>query len=115
MSVTQKKNSQRERRHKRIRAKISGTSDKPRLNVFKSNKQVYLQLIDDVSRKTLCSASTAEAKGKLVERSFETGKKIAEKAKALKIEAAVFDRGGYIFTGAVKAAADGAREGGLKF
>lgn len=116
MSITNRKTAQRERRHKRIRARVSGTAEKPRLCIFKSNKAIYLQLIDDAAGKTLASASTREAKGKaLADRSFEAGKAIAEKAAAAKVSAAVFDRGGYIYTGAVRRAAEGAREGGLKF
>ena len=114
--ITNKKTAQRTRRHARIRARLSGTAERPRLCVFKSNTAIYLQLIDDVAGKTLAESSTKGAKGKnLVERSLEAGKAIAKKAEALKIEAAVFDRGGYIYTGAVKSAAEGAREGGLKF
>ena len=115
-SVKNKKTSQRERRHKRIRARISGTDNRPRLCVFKSNTAIYLQLIDDAKGITLANASTKNLKGKnLIERSFEAGKEIAKKAKENKIESAIFDRGGYIYTGAVKSAAEGAREGGLKF
>ena len=115
-SITNKKAAQRQRRHTRIRSKVSGTAEKPRLCVFKSNKFIYLQLIDDEAGTTVAAASTKDAKGKnLVERSKEAGKSIAEKAKGLKIDAVVFDRGGYIYTGAVQSAAEGAREAGLKF
>jgi large subunit ribosomal protein L18 len=106
----------RERRHKRIRAKVSGTVERPRLSVFKSNKFIYAQIIDDVSMITLASASSEKAKGKTaILRAAETGVLIAKAALAKKIEAVVFDRGGYVYTGKVKALADGAREGGLKF
>jgi len=111
-----KKTAQRERRHKRIRAKVSGTAECPRISIFKSNTAISLQFIDDVSGKTLASSSTREGKGKnLVEKAHEAGKALAVKAKEKGVERAVFDRGGYIYTGAVKAAAEGAREGGLKF
>lgn len=113
------------RRQVKIRAKISGTKDCPRLNVFKSNEAMYLQLIDDITGKTLISAHSREVKlgkgdikegqGKKVASSFALGKLIAEKAKVKKISQVVFDRGGNRYHGRVKAAADGAREGGLNF
>lgn len=107
------------RRHKRIRAKISGTALKPRLSVFKSNKGMYLQLIDDSTGKTLFSANFKELKGfdkiKKVEQSFALGKLLGEKAVKANINETVFDRGGYKYHGRVKAVADGAREAGLKF
>jgi large subunit ribosomal protein L18 len=115
-SATSHKTQQRNRRHARIRAKISGTAGKPRLSVFKSNTAIILQLIDDSSGKTLASSMTKGLKGKgLVEKAQAAGKNIADKAAALSIETAVFDSGGYVYTGAVKAAAEGARKGGLKF
>ena len=103
----------------RIRAKVSGTAQKPRLSVFRSNKDIYAQLIDDATGTTLASASsrhkdiTAQS-GNKVEKSMMVGRAIAEKAKALGLEIAVFDRGGYLYHGRVKAEAEGAREGGLK-
>lgn len=100
-----------------IRRKISGTKDRPRLCVYKSNKSIYAQIIDDSAGHTLVSASSREI-GKdsvTVEISKEVGKKLAEKAKEGGIENVVFDRSGYLFHGRVKALADGAREGGLKF
>ena len=107
------------RRHKKIRMKINGTSSKPRLSVFKSNIGVYLQLIDDVSGKTLFSVNSKEIKDsskmKKVEKSFQLGKLLGEKAVKANISEAVFDRGGYKYHGRVKAVADGAREAGLKF
>lgn len=116
MKKTQQKTAQRLRRRLRIRAKVSGTSTRPRLSVFKSNKFVSAQLIDDSSGKTLASASTRDAKAKTaLEGAKEVGVEIAKKAKAAKIETVVFDRGGYIYTGKVKAIAEGAREGGLTF
>ena len=118
MSKTTSKQLKRERRRKKIRAKVSGTAARPRLSVFKSNKGMYLQLIDDVSGKTLVSARTGElkdAKGKKTDISFELGKMLAGKAAEKGIKGIVFDRGGYKFHGRVKAAADGAKEGGLIF
>ncbi len=104
------------RRHKRIRARVFGTETKPRLAVFKSNKYIYGQLINDEAGKTLLSLSSMKVKGKtFTDRCIETGKEIAKKALAAKIEAVVFDRGGFKYVGRVKAFADGAREGGLKF
>ncbi len=113
---------QRKRRHRRIRGKISGTSERPRLNVFRSLEHVYAQVIDDVAGHTLVSASTvdkglsAELEGKSKsERAGLVGKTVAERAKAQGIESVVFDRGGYLYHGRIKALAEGAREGGLKF
>ncbi|MBP6693957.1 MAG: 50S ribosomal protein L18 [Saprospiraceae bacterium] len=107
----------RNRIHLRIRKRISGTSTKPRLSVFRSNKSIYCQLIDDINGVTLASASTKEfpLEGNKVEQSALIGKQIAEKAKNLKITTVVFDRSGYLYHGRVKALADGAREGGLQF
>ena len=101
----------------RVRGKISGTQAVPRLSVYKSNKEIYAQLIDDKEGKTLASASSRELseKGTKVEISAAVGKKIAEKAVAAGIEKIVFDRNGFVYHGRVKALADGAREGGLKF
>jgi large subunit ribosomal protein L18 len=103
----------------RIRTKVHGTAQKPRLSVFRSNKDIYVQLIDDNSGVTLASASSrdkdiAAQKGTKVEQSLSVGKAIASKAKALGIETCVFDRGGYLYHGRVKSVADGAREGGMK-
>ena len=106
-------------RHTRVRAKIKGTSDKPRLCVFRSAKHIYAQLIDDEKGKTIASASDLEIKGasksRKTEVAREVGKLIAEKAMQKKIKKVVFDRGGLIFHGRVKALAEGAREGGLQF
>jgi large subunit ribosomal protein L18 len=88
----------------------------PRLSVFKSNKHIYAQLIDDSSGKTLASVHSRDVKGKgMMEKSAKVGEEMAKKAIALKVEKIVFDRGGFIYTGAVKALAEGARAGGLKF
>ena len=109
----------RNRMHKRIRRKISGTAERPRLAVYFSNKNVYAQLIDDVSGKTLVSASTKDKKvggaGSSVAAASKVGEAIAGRAKEAKIESAVFDRGGFVYHGKVKALADAAREGGLAF
>ncbi len=113
-----KANKQRaDRRHGRVRAKISGTESRPRLSVYRSNKGMFLQLVDDLSGKTLASAGMKEIKAKVnkSEAGKELGKIIATKAKSKKIESVVFDRGAYKYHGRVKAAAEGAREGGLKF
>ncbi len=104
------------RTRNRIRAKISGTSSMPRLSVFKSNTSISAQIIDDSKAVTIVSAHSREVKGKgMTEKAMLVGKLVAEKAIAKKIEKVVFDRGGFIYTGNVKALADGAREGGLKF
>ena len=101
---------------KGIRNRVQGTTDRPRLSVFKSNKAIYAQIIDDSNGKTLSASSSAELGSKLnIESSTEVGKKIAEKASAAGITEVVFDRNGYLYHGKVKALADGAREGGLKF
>jgi large subunit ribosomal protein L18 len=109
----------RERIKRRVRGKISGTAAVPRLSVYKSNKEIYAQLIDDKEGKTLVSASSREkgiaADGTKTEISASVGKAVAEKAKAAGIEKIVFDRNGFIYHGRIKALADGAREGGLKF
>jgi large subunit ribosomal protein L18 len=116
MKFTQKKTELRERRHRRIRAKVSGSADKPRLAVFKSNRYVTAQIIDDTKGHTLVAGSTADVKGKgTVEKARAAGKALAEAALKQKIKKVVFDRGGFIYTGRVRAFAEGAREGGLEF
>ncbi|MCA9957840.1 MAG: 50S ribosomal protein L18 [Chloroflexota bacterium] len=112
----------RKRRHQRIRMSISGTAERPRLNVFRSLEHIYAQLIDDVAGQTIVSASTvdkklvAEMEGKnKKEQATLVGKTVAERALAAGIKQVVFDRGGYLYHGRVKALADGAREGGLEF
>ena len=113
------KNQQRLKRHARVRAKISGTADRPRLAVYRSNANIYAQIIDDVKGVTLVSASSIEAGfegiGSNKEAAKKVGTRIAEKALAAGIETVVFDRGGYIYHGRVSELAAGAREGGLKF
>ncbi|MGJ8697129.1 MAG: 50S ribosomal protein L18 [Verrucomicrobiaceae bacterium] len=109
----------RQKVHRRIRKKISGTAVKPRLAVHFSNKNVYAQVIDDIAGKTLCAASTldkeVEANGASKATAESVGKLIATRAKEAKIEAVVFDRGGHLFHGKVQVLADAARDGGLKF
>lgn len=116
MKKSNNKTIKRERRHKRIRAKVAGTADMPRLSIYKSNKYMYAQLINDDSSTTIASASSAKVKGKgMIEKAKLVGAEIATLAKAKNIKKVVFDRGGFIYTGRVKALADGAREGGLIF
>ncbi len=112
------KQKRRKKIHQRIRRSIKGTATKPRLSVYRSNFEIYAQLIDDVNGKTLASASsrTDASKGKpKVERSKAVGQAIAEKANKIGIEEVAFDRSGYLYHGRVKSLAEGAREGGLKF
>ena len=114
------KNASREKRHLRIRQTLKGTAEKPRLSVFRSNSQIYAQIIDDVTGKTLCSASSLDkelklANGSNIAAATEVGTLVAKRALALKIESVVFDRGGYLFHGRVKALAEAARAAGLKF
>ena len=115
------KNVTRRRVHERIRKKVMGTSDRPRLNVYRSLNHIYVQVIDDLKGVTLVSASSAEGNketrrvGGNLAAAKNVGKAVAERAKAKGIEKVVFDRGGYIYHGRVKALADSAREAGLKF
>ena len=112
-------NAQRMKRHKRVRGKISGTPERPRLNVFRSETNIYAQVIDDVNGVTLVSASSLdkdfEGKGGNIEAARKVGQMVAERAKAKGIDTVVFDRGGYVYHGRVQALAEGAREGGLDF
>lgn len=109
----------RQKRHGRVRKNISGTAERPRLNVFRSLNHIYAQIIDDTKGVTLVSASSMDkdfsGKGGNIEAATAVGKKVAEKALAKGIKTVVFDRGGYIYHGRVAALADGAREGGLEF
>lgn len=108
----------RVRRHKKIRRKVFGTRGKPRLCVYRSLRYVYAQLIDDIASNTLLSFSTLQLKGtnlSKIETAKECGKRLAEKAKKQKIETVVFDRSGYKYHGIIKALAEGAKEGGLRF
>ena len=116
------KNQDRLKRHKRVRAKIKGSAETPRLSVYRSLNHIYAQLIDDVKGNTLVTASTLdkEVKDTLAGKdkkaqAYAVGELLAKKAKEKGIEAVVFDRGGYLYTGRVASLADGAREGGLKF
>ncbi len=107
----------RVRRHKRVRKQVEGTAERPRLVVFRSNRGIAAQLVDDSSGRTLAAASWlgVKSKGSKSEQATEVGKLLAKSAKDAKIESVVFDRGGYLYHGRVKALADAAREGGLKF
>ena len=118
MIVKESKNSVRIRKHARVRAKVSGTPSCPRLCVFRSNKHIEAQVIDDVKGVTLCSASSVALKlenGSNIEAAKKVGTEVAKKALALKIKEVVFDRGGYVYHGRVAALADAAREAGLEF
>ena len=112
-------NAQRKKRHKRVRSKITGTPERPRLNVFRSEKHIYAQVIDDTRGVTLCAASSVEkdfkGSGSNKEAARKVGKKVAERAVKKGIDNVVFDRGGYIYHGRVKELAEAAREGGLTF
>ncbi len=120
MIKKESRNSARIMRHKRIRTEISGTKEVPRLSVFRSNKEIYAQIIDDENRTTLASASSLDKSLKLknggnVEAAKAVGKLLAENAKKAKIKKVVFDRGGYLYHGRVEALAEAARENGLEF
>jgi large subunit ribosomal protein L18 len=120
MAIKSKKEFRRFRIKQRIRKIVSGTSERPRLTVFRSNKEIYVQLIDDLNGTTLLSASTLNddisgAKGTKTDKAKMVGKLIAEKAKEAGISNVVFDRNGYLYHGRVKSLADAARENGLKF
>lgn len=115
-SLTALRKEIRERRHRRIRVKVSGTDVRPRLSVYRSNTCLYIQLVNDEKGATIAAVRTTAMKGKTaLARAKEAGSAIAEKAKALKINQVVFDRSGYVYAGKVKAIAEGAREGGLSF
>jgi large subunit ribosomal protein L18 len=120
--AVKKRSNERAKRHLRVRRKVAGTPERPRLNVFRSSKHVYAQIIDDVSQKTLVSASSTEPafkelgkSGGNIEGAAAVGKLLAARALEKDIKKVVFDRGGYVYHGRVKALADGAREGGLDF
>ena len=115
MARTARKVTQRQRIRRRIRSKVSGTAERPRLSVFRSNKHIYAQLIDDLAGTTLAAASTREGGAATggVEASKAVGQRIAERAREAGVERAVFDRGGYRYHGNVKALAEGARDAGL--
>jgi large subunit ribosomal protein L18 len=109
----------RERRHRRVRGRVSGTAERPRLVVFRSNRGIEAQLVDDLAARTLAASSWLQLpksfKGTKTEQAAEVGKRLASAAKKAGVETCVFDRGGYLYHGRVKALADGAREGGLQF
>ena len=108
----------RERRHRRVRGKVTGTAERPRLAVYRSNKGISAQLVDDLEGRTLTAASWVNLEGfagAKMEQAAEVGKLLASRARAAGVERVVFDRGGYLYHGRVKALADGAREGGLQF
>ena len=122
MAKTNPKMVARERRHRRVRARVAGTAERPRLNVYRSSEHIYAQVIDDLQGKTLVSASTIDgelrkqvADKNKTEAARIVGKAVAERAKAAGITTVIFDRGGWRYQGRVKALADGAREGGLEF
>ncbi len=120
MDRLKKKKLRRQKIRKGIRHKITGTAERPRLNVYRSNKEIYVQVIDDDASHTIAAASTLHGdfdkkKKTKSEQAREVGKKIAELAKAASVEKVVFDRNAYIYHGRIKELADGAREGGLKF
>jgi large subunit ribosomal protein L18 len=120
MIIKKSRNATRQKRHLRIRKNINGTQSLPRLNVYRSNTNIYAQLIDDTSGVTLASASSIDKelkleKGSNVEAATKVGELIAKRALEKKIEAVVFDRGGYLYHGRVKALADAARSAGLRF
>lgn len=120
MIIKADKNVTRKKRHARVRTKLAGTTSRPRLNVFRSNKHIYAQLIDDTTRVTIASASTVdkEFKGEStgnVEAAKQIGTMVAKRAVAAGVTEVVFDRGGYLYHGRIQALADAARENGLKF
>jgi large subunit ribosomal protein L18 len=116
IGIPKTREEKRVRRHLRVRKKVAGTAERPRLVVYRSAKHIYAQLVDDAARRTMATVSSAAvATGKKVEKSMEVGKLIAARAKDAGITRVVFDRAGYKYHGRVKAVADGAREGGLEF
>lgn len=117
MNTVKQKRIKRERRHKRVKVKLTGTLDRPRISVFKANRHIYGQIIDDVKGQTLAAASSMElkSKGKKQDLALEVGKLLASKALEKKIKLVVFDRGGFKYHGRIKAMADGLRQGGLEF
>lgn len=122
MTTTHAKNFNRIRRHIRLRAKVSGTAERPRVAVFKSNQHTYVQVIDDVARKTLVGMNDEKMKGGSApkesgakeKKAFALGEAVAEKLKGMKITEALFDRGGFKYHGRIKAVAEGIRTGGIK-
>jgi large subunit ribosomal protein L18 len=118
MSIMDKKNRARERRATRVRSKVQGTAERPRLTVFRSNRAIWVQLVDDLKGHTLAAASSNDLDGKGLakkDQAAKVGELVAERAKAAGIDKVVFDRGPYLYHGRVKALAEGARQGGLDF
>ena len=114
-AIPRTKTERRTRRHNRVRKAVNGTTERPRLVVFRSLKHIYAQIVDDVTQKTLLTVGDHGMNGTKSERAAAVGKSVAEKAKAAGISLVVFDRAGYQYHGRVKAVAEGAREGGLEF
>lgn len=115
MRIPKSRPEKRYRRHLRVRKKVTGTPERPRLVVFRSLKHIYAQIVDDVAGRTILTVTDGGLEGKKSEKSLEVGKLIATRAKEAGISRVVFDRAGYQYHGRVKAVADGAREGGLEF
>jgi large subunit ribosomal protein L18 len=115
MAIPKTRPELRARRHLRVRKKVAGTAERPRLVIFRSLKHIYAQLVDDVAARTLMTVTDASFEGKKSDKSLQVGKLVAERAKEAGITRVVFDRAGYKYHGRVKAVADGAREGGLEF
>lgn len=115
MGIPKTRQELRYRRHLRIRKRVTGTAERPRLVIFRSLKHIYAQLVDDVAQQTLLTVGDGELAGKKAEKAAAVGKQLAEAAKEKGIAKVVFDRAGYRYHGRVKALADGAREGGLEF
>jgi large subunit ribosomal protein L18 len=115
MRIPKSRAEQRARRHRRVRGKVSGTGERPRLVVYRSLKHIYAQIVDDGAQRTLLTVSDQALTGTKTAKSSAVGKLVAEKAKAAGITRVVFDRAGYQYHGRVKAVAEGAREGGLEF
>ena len=109
------KKQSRQRIHLRVRRKVSGTGERPRLSVFRSNKSIYCQVIDDLTGRTVAAANSSDVTGTKVEQAMQVGRLIAERAQAAGISSVVFDRSGYLYHGRIKSLAEGAREGGLQF
>jgi large subunit ribosomal protein L18 len=115
IGIPKTREEKRTRRHLRVRKKVQGTTERPRLVIFRSLKHIYAQLVDDVQQRTLLTVSDSKLDGKKIEKSAEVGRLVAGRAKEAGITSVVFDRAGYQYHGRVKAVADGAREGGLEF
>ena len=115
VAIPKTREEKRQRRHLRLRNKVSGTAERPRLVVFRSLKHIYAQLVDDVGMRTILTVSDGTFEGKKSDKSTQVGKAIAERAKAAGITRVVFDRGGFLYHGRIRAVADAARKAGLEF